>query len=190
MSRSTISLMTIFDGWNGYNQSIINAVKPLTPVQLAWRPADNLNSTGELVRHISLGRITWFMRMGAPGTAGIVSLIHDWEQDPDGNQNIVEESIAITQQQTELIHWLNITWQMIENTLNLWNIDDLSQTYHHRWRGETYAVSRQWTIWRVMNHDLHHGGELSLMLGLQGIQTFELGDLFGHIIMPSLLNDE
>jgi uncharacterized damage-inducible protein DinB len=189
MPQSTISLTTIFDGWNGYNQSIINAIKPLTPEELAWRPAENLKSVGELVRHISLGRITWFMRMDAPGTAGIVGQIHDWEWDPDGNQNIVEESIPITEQQTELVHWLNITWQMIEATLNLWKIDDLSNTYNHRWRGETYAVTRQWTIWRVINHDLHHGGELSLMLGLQGIKAFELCDLFGHIIMPSILDE-
>lgn len=52
-----------------------------------------------------------------------------------------------------------------------------------------YAVSRQWTIWRVMNHDIHHGGELSLMLGLQGIEAFELSALFGHIILPPRLDE-
>ena len=39
-----------------------------------------------------------------------------------------------------------------------------------------------------MNHDIHHGGELSLMLGLQGIEAFELCTLFGHIILPPLSN--
>jgi hypothetical protein len=31
---------------------------------------------------------------------------------------------------------------------------------------------------------MHHGGELSLMLGSQGIQPFELSDLGGHIQLP------
>jgi uncharacterized damage-inducible protein DinB len=88
-----------------------------------------------------------------------------------------------------LVRWLDITWHVIENTLRLWNTADLSQTYPHRWNGEMYAVSRQWTIWRVMNHDIHHGGELSLMLGLQGIEAFELSALFGHIILPPLLKE-
>jgi Protein of unknown function (DUF1572) len=45
------SLQDIHEGWNGYHQSIVNAVKQLTPEQLRWRPAENFNSVGELVRH-------------------------------------------------------------------------------------------------------------------------------------------
>jgi uncharacterized damage-inducible protein DinB len=189
MLQSDSSLIAVFDGWSGYNQSIINAVELLTPELLRWRPAEKLYSIGELVRHISLGRMIWFMRMDAPGSAEATSHISEWEQDSDGNRVILEESIAITEQPQELIRWLNLTWQMIEITINSWNIDDLSQTYPHRWIGKTYAVSRQWTIWRVMSHDIHHGGELSLMLGMKGIQAFELSDLFGHIVLPPLLNE-
>ncbi len=47
-------------------------------------------------------------------------------------------------------------------------------------------MSYQWTIWRIMAHDIHHGGELSLMLGMQGIEAFELSGLGGHITMPPL----
>ena len=187
MINGSDSLQAIFEGWNGYHQSIVNAVKPLTSEQLTWRPANNFNSVGELVRHISLGRITWFMRMDAPGSAEFVNQIDAWERDKDNNQHIIEEKILIADHPTELVHWLEITWQMIENTLNTWKISDLGENYKHVWRGNTYTPSRQWTIWRVMSHDIHHGGELSLMLGLQGIESFELSALFGHIIEPPLM---
>lgn len=183
------SLQEIFEGWNGYHRSIVNAIYTLTPEQLTWRPAENFNSVGELVRHISLGRLTWLIRMGAPGSAEVASQIKEWEQDSDGNRDIVEKSIAITDQAAELARWLEMTWQIIENTLASWKVADLLQTYEHTWNGEIYAASRQWTIWRVMNHDIHHGGELSLMLGMQGIEAFELSALFGHIILPPLLNE-
>jgi uncharacterized damage-inducible protein DinB len=75
---------------------------------------------------------------------------------------------------------------MVELTLNTWSVADLATTYRHTWNGDTYAVSRQWTIWRILSHDIHHGGQLSLMLGMQGIEAFELGDLFGHITLPPL----
>jgi uncharacterized damage-inducible protein DinB len=189
MTKTIDSLQSIYEGWNGYNQSIANAVAPLTPEQLVWRPKDDFNSVGELVRHISLGRLTWLMRMGAPGSNDVTNQISDWVEDSDGNRDIVEESIAITEQPAELVRWLDSTWQIIEKTLTTWKVSDLSHTYEHKWNGEIYAVSRQWTIWRVMNHDIHHGGELSLMLGLQGIEAFELSDLFGHIILPPLLNE-
>lgn len=189
MTKPVDSLQSIYEGWNGYHQSIVNAVKPLTPEQLIWRPSENFNSVGELVRHISLGRLSWLRRMDAPGSVDVDDQINDWEQDSDGNRDVVEKSIAITEQPAELVRWLDITWQIIENMLSSWKVADLAQTYKHTWNGKVYAVSRQWTIWRVMNHDIHHGGELSLMLGLQGIEAFELSDLFGHVILPPLLDE-
>jgi uncharacterized damage-inducible protein DinB len=189
MTKPIDSLQRIFDGWNGYHQSIVNAVTPLTPEQLVWRPKDNFNSIGELIRHISLGRLTWLMRIGAPGSAEVAKRISEWVQDSDSNSDIVETSIAITEQPAELVRWLDLTWQIVENLLASWTVADLFQTYKHRWNGQVYDVSRQWTLWRVMNHDIHHGGELSLMLGLQGIEAFELSALFGHIISPPLSND-
>jgi uncharacterized damage-inducible protein DinB len=88
---------------------------------------------------------------------------------------------------SDLVHWLEATWGMIESTLKTWTVEDLKKTYRHTWRGDAYAISYQWTIWRIMAHDIHHGGELALTLGLQGIKTFELGDLGGHIISPPLV---
>jgi hypothetical protein len=37
-----------------------------------------------------------------------------------------------------------------------------------------------------MSHDIHHGGQLALMLSMQGIDAFELRALGGHITVPDL----
>jgi len=185
----TDSLEFIFDGWQAYQKSIVYAVKPLTPDQLVWRPAENLWSVGELVRHISMGRVVWFLRMGAPGSDKVAGKIEFWEQDSDGNRQIVEEKIDIADQPDELIHWLELTWEMIENTMKSWKLSGLSKSYQHVWNGQKYAPTRQWTIWRILSHDIHHGGELSLMLGLQGIEAFELSVLFGHTILPPVVKE-
>ena len=184
--ENNIPLASIFDGWNGYQTSLVNAIAPLTREQLLWQPAASSRSIGETARHISRGRVSWFSRMDAPGSQELVDRIEQWETDRDGNRDVVESSIAITDNADELVHWLEATWQMIHKTLTTWTIADLAQTYRHTWNGQTYAVSRQWTIWRILSHDIHHGGELSLLLGLQGIEAFELSDLFGHIILPPL----
>ncbi len=49
------------------------------------------------------------------------------------------------------------------------------------YKGKNYALTRQWITWHVIAHDLHHGGELTLMLGMQGIALPELGDEGGHL---------
>ena len=181
------SLANLYDGWNGYQTSLVHAIAPLLPQQLAWRPGTNLRSVGELVRHISLGRLIWFTRMDAPGSSELASQINAWEKDSDGNRYIVEDAIAITEQAAELVLWLDATWQMIEKTLESWKVSDLVKFFRYTWNGETYAISHQWTIYRIMAHDIHHGGELSLMLGMRGIAAFELSDLGGHIVLPPLV---
>ncbi|HEX6269496.1 MAG TPA: DinB family protein [Anaerolineales bacterium] len=189
MSPSTNPLTFVYEGWGGYRQSIVKAVTPLAAEQLTWRPTAHLRSVGELVRHIALGPIDWFLRMGAPGSQEMARQIAAWTEDPHGNKYVVEESIAVTDQASELIKWLEISSQMIDQTLKTWTVEDLTKTYRHTWRGNTYAISRQWTIWRIMAHDLHHGGELVMMLGMQGLENFELGDLGGHIVEPPLLDE-
>lgn len=187
MKKANDSLKDIFDGWNGYNLSIINAIKSLSPEQLSWRPGEQLYTVGQVARHISLGRVIWFVRMDAPGSAELAGQIRDWKQDDDGNAHIVEEKVIDDSQPEELAHWLALSWEMIEKTLTSWTVNDLNQNYRIVWNKNTYLPSRQWTIWRIMSHDIHHGGEISLMLGMQGIQAFELSVLFGHIIMPQMV---
>ncbi|MBP9501208.1 MAG: hypothetical protein KBF17_03505 [Candidatus Promineofilum sp.] len=36
--------------------------------------------------------------------------------------------------------------------------------------GRTYVVSRSWVIYHLLEHDLHHGGEVSLIPGMNGLQ--------------------
>ena len=187
MDSSQASLESIFEGWDGYNTSLIHAVAPLTAVQLGWRPAQHLRTTGELVRHISLGRLTWFARMDAPGSAELALQVGAWETDSDGNQHPQEESLSIATNAGELVRWLETTWKMVSGAIRNWTVADLFQAYRHTWNGDAYSITRQWTVFRILAHDIHHGGELSLLLGLQGIQSFELSDLGGHIILPQLL---
>ncbi len=73
---------------------------------------------------------------------------------------------------------------MIADTLALWTVDDLAETYNHEYQGRVYAVSRQWTIWRIMAHDIHHGGQLSELLAMQGLFPLELTLLGGHLTEP------
>lgn len=184
---TTDSLMSVYEGWDGYNQSLVQALSPLTREQLTWRPSPRHRSVGEIVRHICMGRLRWFWRMGAPGSDELVKRIKHWETDSDGNQEIIEEALEIAEETAELLPWLAATWLMVYQTLTSWEVSDLQKVCRYKMDGQVYALSHQWTIWRIMAHDIHHGGELSLMLGLQGIDTFELGASGGLIIVPPLV---
>ena len=179
------SLEQVYEGWGGYQTSLVNAIVQLTPDQLDWRPSDNHRSAGEIARHISAGRVNWFTRMNAPGSETAAERIGQWETDEDGNQWVVEASLT-PNDAARLVAWLEDSWEMIGETLSTWRIADLTNTYQNKWNGSVYTPSRRWTIWRIVSHDIHHGGEISLMLGLQGIEAFELSALGGHIDLPPL----
>jgi hypothetical protein len=36
------------------------------------------------------------------------------------------------------------------------------------------ARSRQWIIWGILEHDIHHGSEISTTLGVHGLPVVEM----------------
>jgi uncharacterized damage-inducible protein DinB len=74
------------------------------------------------------------------------------------------------------------SWHMIAGAMNRWTSADLEQLIsapasHQAWlrsRGEEEEPphTRQWIVWHVMEHEIHHGGELSLALGTHGLEGF------------------
>ena len=173
MNGDNLPLAKLFEGWDTYQTSLLDAVAPLRRESLVWKPAHHLRSAGQIAAHISEGRIDWFNRMRAPGSA---ELIEELKADP--NLDLIAEDAG------ELVRWLQLSWGMISDNLERWTTANLWETYRQPYQGVVYAVSRQWTVWRVIAHDLHHGGELAVTLGLQGIAIPELGDLGGHLNLP------
>jgi len=181
-----VHLADLFEGWEGYQASLLHAVRPLTPGQLAWRPTPGVRSLGEVIRHLALGRITWLARMGAPGVEPAMERVPQWYTDGDGARHVVETAVPADHAEV-LAEWLAISWRPIEDLLAAWTPEDLRASYIHRFRGTDYRVSRQWTLWRILSHDLHHGGQIAFLLGMQGIDAFELRALGGHIVSPPVV---
>lgn len=177
------ALGDVFDGWYGYQTSLLHAVEPLTAEHLAWRPAPAVRSRGEVIRHVGLGRINWLARMDAPGVEEVCAEVPRWFTDGDGARHVVEEAVSC-EKSGVLTRWLELSWAPIQRMLEEWSVEDLSQTYLHTFRGTRYEVSRQWTLWRILSHDLHHGGQIAMMLACQDVPAFELRGLGGHVVTP------
>jgi uncharacterized damage-inducible protein DinB len=74
----------------------------------------------------------------------------------------------------ELVRGLDATWAFIESRLQRWTPADCAMTFPDEWDGQVYDVTRSWVIYHVLEHDLHHGGELSLTLGVHGLAAPDL----------------
>jgi uncharacterized damage-inducible protein DinB len=50
-------------------------------------------------------------------------------------------------------------------------LDDLDRVIEAPW-GETFTLG--WVIWHVLEHEIHHRGELSLILGMLGKEGLDV----------------
>ena len=149
----------MFEGWATYHRNLVAAITPLTPAKLALRAAPHLRTIGQMAEHIVAARAYWFHGFLGEGAISFESL-RKWD-DPGAEA-----------QESEAIVWgLNTTWVMIEAALERWTPNDLKDTFMRPWRGEVHELTRVWVTWHVLEHDLHHGGEVSLTLGMHGLQA-------------------
>ena len=156
------TLEVIYANWRGYNAKLQTCLAPLTNAHLALQPAARMWPLGQVVQHIISVRAGWFS-----GTL----------QDSDDEMNAYmrwgqydspERSAA------ELVQGLAETWAFIEARLQRWTPADCAQTFPDEWDGQIHQVSRSWVIYHVLEHDLHHGSEVSLILGMNGLRPLEI----------------
>ena len=153
------SLTPFYAGWDRYNRLLVEAVAPLTPDHLALRVTPGLRSIAELAAHIIAARAGWFHGILREGDADI-DRFRAWnDKDNPPTLNAAELEVGLEK-----------TWSLIGDCLARWTPADLDATFSGRHK--TYT--RQWVIWHVIEHDMHHGGELSLTLGAHGLHAPDL----------------
>jgi uncharacterized damage-inducible protein DinB len=156
------TLDVIYENWRGYQEKLRSSIAALTNEQLVLRPAPHLWPLGQLVQHIISVRAGWFSGTLQEDDAAMNAYMN-WGQ---------RDSPARSAE--ELVRGLDETWAFIEARLQRWTPDDCAQTFPDEWQGEVYEVSRSWVIYHVLEHDLHHGGEVSLLLGMHGLRALDL----------------
>jgi uncharacterized damage-inducible protein DinB len=164
MTEDISTLSVLYQGWHNYQELLIKALAPLSSAQLTLRAAPNLRSIGSTVLHIIGARARWFhdlMEVGDDDFAGLAK----WDR---GN--------APTRDAAELVYGLETTWRVMQQALANWTPEDMQYSYTGEPgdSGEPETFTRQWVIWHLIEHDLHHGGEVSLMLGMHGLAAPDL----------------
>ncbi len=161
MTQNTLSSWNFYKGWDVYQGHLVKAIEPLTAEQLELKISPHLRSIGQLARHIVRTRAGWLHRMMGEGGPDIAA-IAQWEY---------EGEVPST---AELVRGLEVTFRAWQECLERWTPEDLEYIFKGERGGQPYELSRQWVIWHVIEHDLHHGGELSFSLGAYNLAAPDL----------------
>lgn len=166
MTELSHPLMAFYQGWATYQRMLASVVAPLSHDQLALAAAPGKWSVGRTVQHIVANRVWWFQLWMGEGEPELASYL-PW--DPGGSTEPPSIGAA------ELVAGLAATWAMVESALARWTVTDLDESFpapkvlsleEQEMFGE---ATRGWMIWHVLEHEIHHGGEVSLVLGVNGL---------------------
>ena len=161
MAKQELNLLSFYKGWDSYQALLIKAIAPLSSEELALRAAPHLRSVGENVAHLISGRVSNFLVLGEAGAEMIP--LEQW--DIPG---------APLKGAAELVSGLESTWQMIQIALARWTPADLEDVFVDGEGEQAPRLTRQSIIWSTIKHDLHHGGEISLTLGVHHVEALDL----------------
>ncbi len=156
------SLSAIFEGWHTYQKAITQALAPLNTEQLGLRAAPGLRSVAEIAAHIVGARARWFYLLMGEGGDDLAALGR-WDA-PD----------APAKSAAELIQGLEGTWQRMQAAIARWTPEQWQETWPGEDESEPQVITRPWVVWHLVEHDLHHGGEISMILGAHGVPALEL----------------
>jgi hypothetical protein len=151
ITRATIAESRVFVSWQDYQEALKRAIAPLTDEQLGRRLLPGHRTPGEIAEHIVFGRALHLGRTLGADAAELASY-QRWEDEGEPPRTAAE-----------IVQGLEVTWRIIEDRLMRGSSADALID------GESEVVR---TIWGLLDHDLPHAGQLSLLLraiGMPGV---------------------
>jgi uncharacterized damage-inducible protein DinB len=155
-----------YRGWEVYQGRLVGVLAPLSQAQLDLAAAPHLWPVRTVACHVVAARAWWFHSWMGEGGPELGRLV-DWDEG---------EALA-TRPAPEIVRGLEESWSVIRSRLERWSPADLQKEFVRptpNAAGERPRRSRQWIVWHLVEHDLHHGGEISFCLGMHGVRGIDL----------------
>ena len=110
MAQVPQSLAPFYKGWDNFHRHLVAAIAPLTAGQLALRSAPQNYSFGMIANHIVGSRVFWFYTWMGERSVDLSSY-QIW------NYFAREDRKEPLHSAEELVRGLDLSWQLIQNTL-------------------------------------------------------------------------
>ena len=160
------NLLDFYPDWPQHNEHLIEALAPLTPEELSIAPAENMWNVRRLANHIIANRAWWFYSWMGEGGDDLARFV-DYDDVED----------ADTHDAALIVKGLESSWSSLAKSLGTWTEQDLRASFQrpapNAQRGRPWRT-RAFIIWHVAEHDVHHGGEISLILGSHGLTGLDM----------------
>ena len=131
----------------------------------------------QLASNIAGGRAYWFhdvlgegpdalrdmFRVASTTVPGLPLSDAGWEDDENHPRRAAE-----------LVDAFEKTWAVVQECLDRWSADGSRGSACLPKPAGARRIKRGWVIWHMIEHELHHGTEIAVMLREHGLDTIEL----------------
>ncbi len=143
----------LFFHWDEVRRDLMRAVDMLSDAQLDFVPHPGLWSLRQVLVHIADAEAGWIQYVVARTTKS-------WDE-----AGINEASYPTVESVKQVLKAVHDKTDAYLRTLPVEDLDRMCKT---PWGGPDASV--RWIIWHVLEHEIHHRGEVYLMLGLMGME--------------------
>jgi len=169
-------LQPFYEGWAHHQRLVLAAIANLDQDQLGLRPAPGEMSIWQIASHMAGSRAYWFHDILGEGDVAVRDMFRvasttvpglslddaGWEDDETHPRTVSEIDAAFRR-----------TWDMIEGCLERWTADDITVQLPQG-ASSRRLTTRGWVIWHLMEHEAHHAGAISLLLGANGLPGLDM----------------
>jgi uncharacterized damage-inducible protein DinB len=142
-----MQLSALFSHWQQIHQDTLQTIARFTPNDLSFKPFETSWTAAQIMLHIADAEAGWFQYVVQRQLTG-------WPEQytPENYPTLADIHSAL-----EEVH------QQTQQYIASLDEGDLEREIISPW-GDEFRLG--WIIWHVLEHEIHHRGELSLILGL------------------------
>ena len=144
----------VFANWTPVREGLIQARDQLNDEQLGFSPRDGLWSIREVACHIADAEDSW-LRCARTETG-----VQEWPR-----SSYLAQDFGTVEAAKELLASVHAETDALMSILDT---DALDRNIELPWGA---SVTVGWILWHALEHEVHHRGEIYLMLGLVGMEA-------------------
>ncbi len=130
----------VFQHWDEIREGLINTIKAMDPQHLEIKPVQDAMTIGDIFRHIAGAEVHWIQKV-IQGSWNINAHFH---KDKYSSRD-------------DIIQLLNDAHTSTLDLLDFLKFSDLKKVCVSP-RGEKFSI--YWTVWHVIEHEIHHKGQI------------------------------
>jgi DinB family protein len=157
-NQAPVLLNSFYRKWGYFQESLQESFAPVTDDQLVFRAVETQRTVAEIAQHLIASRACWFHEVLGEGSAELAPYV-TWDFPGAPTQSI-----------QEVLRGLELSGDLMRQCFDRWTAVDLEVIFNCDLGGAYFDLPRAWFIAHVLEHDFILGGEISVLLGIQGLK--------------------